>query len=194
MGVVLDAVCVFAGSNPGARSSYVAAAASLGGALAAAGTTMVYGGASVGMMGAVADAALADGGRVIGVIPQHLVDHEVAHPALSELEVVTSMHARKQRMADLADAFVVLPGGLGTLEEAFEVLTWTQLGLHAKPLGFLDVDGYFETLATFLDHAATERFVRPEHRALATFDPDPTSLLERLSSFTAPAVGKWLDR
>jgi len=192
--MALGNVCVFAGSNRGARAAYLDAAHSLGSTLAAAGTGVVFGGASVGLMGAVADAALAAGGRVVGVIPEHLVAHEIAHVGLSELQVVPSMHDRKRRMAELADAFIVLPGGLGTLEEAFEILTWTQLGLHAKPLGFLDVDGYFTDLAAFLDHAVAERFIRPEHRRLAAFDADAATLLERLEDFTAPTATKWADR
>lgn len=192
--MAFESVCVFAGSSPGARPSYSVAARALGSTLAAAGTRVVFGGASVGLMGAVADAALAAGGKVVGVIPEHLVTHEVAHPSLDELEVVATMHDRKRRMADLADAFVVLPGGLGTLEEAFEVLTWTQLALHEKPLGFLDVDGYFAQLSAFLDHAEAERFVRAEHRYLAAFDDDASRLLRRLEAFEPPVVRKWIDR
>lgn len=192
--MAFESVCVFAGSSPGARSSYAVAARALGSTLAAAGTRTVFGGASVGLMGAVADAALAAGGEVVGVIPEHLVAHEVAHPSLDMLEVVATMHDRKRRMADLADAFVVLPGGLGTLEEAFEVLTWTQLALHEKPLGFLNVDGYFAQLSDFLDHAAAERFVREEHRAMAAFDDDAPRLLRRLEAFEPPVGGKWIDR
>ncbi len=190
----LGTVCVFAGSSPGARPAYLEAARALGTTLAGAGTRVVFGGASVGLMGAVADAALAAGGEVVGVIPAHLVPHEIAHRALTELQVVGSMHERKLRMAELSDAFVVLPGGFGTIEEAFEVLTWTQLGLHAKPLGFLDVEGYFDGLAAFLDHAVSERFVRSEHRVLAAFSADVGELMALLEGFERPNVAKWVDR
>jgi len=188
------AVCVFCGSSPGARPSYGAAADALGRALARQGRTLVYGGGNVGLMGAIADAALAAGGRVIGVIPRHLVDREVAHAALSELRVVESMHERKQMMADLADTFVLLPGGLGSLEEFFEIWTWGQLGLHRKPYGLLNVERYFDPLLDFLDHAVAERFVRPLHRSLLLVDDEPERLLARLDAHEpAPAV-KWIDR
>jgi uncharacterized protein (TIGR00730 family) len=184
---------VFCGSSSGSRPEYLDAARSLGAALAGAGLRLVYGGASLGLMGAVADAALEAGGEVVGVMPEHLVAWEIAHPGLTELRVVASMHDRKLAMAESADAFAVLPGGLGTLEEAFEVLTWTQLGLHAKPLAFLDVAGYYEALAAFLDHAAAERLVRPEHRAMASFHATVPDLLGALRSTTAPEVPKWAD-
>lgn len=192
--MTLGTICVFAGSSPGARPAYLDAARALGTRLAETGTRIVFGGASVGLMGAVADAALATGGEVVGVIPDHLVPYEIAHRALTELQVVGSMHERKLRMAELADAFVVLPGGFGTIEEAFEVLTWTQLGLHGKPLGFLDVEGYFSGLATFLDHAVAERFVRSEHRALAAFSADAVELVAALEAFNPPVAAKWIDR
>lgn len=187
-------VCVFSGSSPGADLAYRAAARDLGTRLAERGTDVVYGGASVGLMGAVADAALEVGGRVIGVIPQSLVDREVAHPALTELRVVGSMHARKALMAELSDAFVALPGGVGTLEELFEVYTWNQLGLHAKPLALFNVRGYFDGLVRFLDHAVAERFVTPAHREMLLVGEDARALIDALEAWEAPAQPKWIDR
>ena len=189
-----SSVCVFCGSSPGARPAYRQVAALLGRALAAQGRTLVYGGGNVGLMGAVADAALAAGGRVIGVIPEHLVAREVGHSGVTELRIVSSMHERKQAMADLADTFVLLPGGLGSLEEFFEVWTWGQLGLHAKPYGLLNVEGYFDPLLAFLDHAVAERFVRPEHRDLLRVDEDPERLLARLDAHAPATLPKWIDR
>ena len=145
-------------------------------------------------MGALADAALEGGGRVTGVIPQSLVDREIAHPGLSDLRVVDSMHERKAVMAELADAFVALPGGVGTLEELFEVYTWNQLGLHAKPLGLFNVRGYFDGLARFLDHATEERFVTPQHRAMLLVEEDLDELLDGLAGWEAPTQPKWIDR
>jgi uncharacterized protein (TIGR00730 family) len=160
----LRRVCVFCGSAAGTRPEYAAVARELGTTLAERGIGVVYGGASIGLMGVVAEAALAAGGEAIGVIPQALVDREVAHTGLSALHVVGSMHERKALMADLADAFVALPGGIGTLEELFEVYTWRQLGLHDKPIALLDVAGYWAGLAAFLDHAEGEGFLRAGHR------------------------------
>jgi len=188
------AVCVFCGSSPGARPAYRAAAEVLGRALAGQGRTLVYGGGNVGLMGAAADAALAAGGRVIGVIPQHLVAREVGHAGVTDLRIVQSMHERKQVMADLSGSFVLLPGGLGSLEEFFEVWTWGQLGLHQKPYGILNVDGYFDPLLAFLDHAVSERFVRPEHRDLLIVDDDPERLLVRLDAHEPAQLPKWIDR
>ena len=145
-------------------------------------------------MGALADAALGHGAAVIGVLPRALEDKELAHRGLSELRIVDSMHARKAAMAELADAFVALPGGIGTLEETFEAWTWSQLGLHAKPCALLDVDGYFAFLEAFLDRAVAERFVRPEHRAMLLVERDPERLLDALAAWRAPAVAKWIDR
>jgi uncharacterized protein (TIGR00730 family) len=187
-------VCVFSGSSPGADPAYRAAAGDLGHRLAERGIELVYGGAHVGLMGALADAALEGGGQVIGVIPQSLVDREIAHPGLSDLRVVDSMHERKAVMAELADAFVALPGGVGTLEELFEVYTWNQLGLHAKPLGLLNVRGYFDGLAQFLDHATAERFVTPHHRAMLLVSEQLDGLLDGLAAWEAPAQPKWIDR
>ncbi|MBS1106568.1 MAG: hypothetical protein H6Q91_2070 [Deltaproteobacteria bacterium] len=187
-------ICVFCGSSPGARPSYRAAAERLGAAIAKRGLGLVYGGAHVGLMGAIADAALAQGGEVIGVLPRALEAREVAHRGLTELQVVDSMHERKARMAELSGAFVALPGGIGTLEETFEAWTWTQLGLHAKPCALLDVDGYYAPLQAFLDSAVAERFVRAEHRAMLLVDEDPERLLDALASWRVPVVEKWLDR
>jgi len=187
------AVCVFCGSNPGRRPGYLAVARQLGGILAGAGVHVVYGGGRIGMMGALADAALAAGGRVTGVIPRHLAEREVAHDGLDELHVVSSMHERKALMASLADAFVTLPGGFGTLEETFEVLTWSQLGLHEKPLLVLEVGSFYAPLVAFLDHAAEEGFLRREHRALLLVERDPHQVLARLAAFSPPRVEKWLE-
>lgn len=187
-------VCVFCGSSPGALPEYVDAARRLGALLAERGVGVVYGGASVGVMGALADAALAAGGEVTGVIPRALWEREVAHTGLSELQVVGSMHQRKARMTELSDAFVALPGGLGTLEELFEVWTWGQLGLHRKPLGLLDVAGFYGPLIEFLDHAVAQRFVGVVHRAMLAVEREPEALLERLQRFHPPPVEKWIDR
>ena len=187
-------VCVFSGSSPGGDLAYRAAATDLGHRLAERGLELVYGGASVGLMGAVADAAMECGGHVIGVIPQSLVDREIAHPAIGDLRVVESMHERKALMADLSDAFVALPGGVGTLEELFEIYTWNQLGLHAKPLGLFNVRGYFDGLARFLDHATAERFVTPQHRAMLLVHEGLDDLLDGLAGWDAPAQPKWIDR
>jgi uncharacterized protein (TIGR00730 family) len=142
----------------------------------------------------LADTALAAGGEVIGVIPRALIDREIGHPGLTELRVVDSMHERKAQMADLSDAFVALPGGIGTLEELIEVYTWSQLGLHSKPCGLLNVTGYYDALAAFLDHAVTEGFLRAQHRAVLTVADEPSALLDRLAGFEPPTVRKWIDR
>jgi uncharacterized protein (TIGR00730 family) len=187
-------VCVFSGSSPGADLAYRAGARDLGSRLAERGVDVVYGGASVGLMGAVADAAMEAGGHVIGVIPRSLVDREVAHPALGDLRVVETMHERKAVMGELSDAFVALPGGVGTLEELFEVYTWNQLGLHAKPLGLFNVRGYFDGLVRFLDHAVAERFVTRKHRAMLLVDEDLDALIDGLDTWEAPTQPKWIDR
>lgn len=191
----VHSVCVFSGSSPGARPEYAEAARALGNELAARSLRVVYGGGSVGLMTLVADAALAAGAEVIGVIPQQLVDWEVAHRGLSDLRVTGSMHERKALMAELSDGFVALPGGYGTLEEFAEVVTWSQLGLQSKPCGLLDVAGFYGPLLTFLDHAVAERFIRAEHRALVLTDTDPARLLDAMSNWTPPpSTGKWTDR
>ncbi|HLJ56004.1 MAG TPA: TIGR00730 family Rossman fold protein [Chthonomonadaceae bacterium] len=190
----MKSVCVFCGSSPGAQPAYLDAARAVGTLLADRGHTLVYGGGRVGLMGAVADAALAAGGRVIGVIPASLAAKEVAHGGLSELRVVGSMHERKAQMVDLSDCFLALPGGFGTLEELFEVVTWAQIGIHRKPCGLLSVGGYFDLLLDFADHALDQRFVRPEHRSLLLTDTDAAVLLDRMALFHSPIVDKWMDR
>jgi uncharacterized protein (TIGR00730 family) len=188
-------VCVYCGSSPGRDPAYRDAAVALVRILAERGLGVVYGGAHVGLMGVVADEALAAGAEVIGVIPQALVDHEIAHTGLSDLRIVGSMHERKAQMAELADAFVALPGGLGTLEELFEVATWSQLGLHVKPCGLLNVRGYYDGLAGMLDHAVSERFLRPENRAIVLVESEPSTLVDALAAWEPPArVAKWIDR
>jgi uncharacterized protein (TIGR00730 family) len=187
-------LCVFSGSSPGAHPDYLQAANELGGALAGHDIGLVYGGAGVGLMGAVADAMLEAGGEAIGVIPQALVEREIAHPGLTDLRIVGSMHERKALMADLADGFVALPGGMGTLEELFEVYTWTQLGLHSKPLGLFDVRSYYAQLVAFLDHAVAERFVTVEHREMLVVEQRAEALLEAFARWQAPVRTKWIDR
>jgi hypothetical protein len=183
----IGAVCVFCGSQPGAQPAYLQAARELGTQLARRDCSVVYGGGHVGMMGALADGALAAGGRVIGVIPEHLMRPEVAHQGLTELLVVDSMHTRKRIMASRSDAFVVLPGGYGTFEEMFEMVTWRQLQLHAKPVGLVNVEGYFDHLLAFLQNAAGQQFIRPQHRGLLTVDASVPALLERLARQAAAA-------
>jgi len=184
---------VFAGSSVGARPAYAAAARALGAELGRRGLGLVYGGGSVGLMGVLADAALEAGGEVIGVIPAGLATRELAHPRVTEMRVVGSMHERKGTMASLADAFVALPGGLGTLEETLEILTWAQLGIHTKPVGALDVEGYWGGLRRMLAHAVEEGFARPEYAALLLFDGGPGDLLGRLAAWRAPAHRRpWL--
>jgi uncharacterized protein (TIGR00730 family) len=188
-------VCVFCGSSAGARPEYATAAETLGREIARRGLTLVYGAGNVGLMGVVADACLAEGGRVVGFIPESLVAWEVAHEGLTERYVTRSMHERKMGMADRADAFVALPGGVGTFEELFEVLTWAQLGIHNKPVALLNTAGFYDPLLALLDHAVAERFLRPEHRALLLHErDDPARLLDRLAAYVPPApTGKWLD-
>jgi uncharacterized protein (TIGR00730 family) len=181
----LRSLCVFCGSSSGNRPEYAQAAAQFGELLGRSGIQLVYGGGNVGLMGALADAALAAGGRVIGVIPQMLVDRELAHRG-THLRIVTSMHERKALMAELSDAFVALPGGLGTYEELFEVLTWAQLGIHHKPVGCLNVLGYFNPLAALLNHAVAEGFLCPDQRRCLITETDDTKLLARLAEHAAP--------
>ena len=183
----IRSICVFCGASPGRDPSYREAAAATGRTLAERGMRLVYGGGRLGLMGALADAALAAGGEVVGVIPRGLVDRELAHPGLTELRVVTTLHERKAQMAELADAFIALPGGLGTLEELAEVLSWAQLDLHAKPIALLDVGGYFEPLVAFLDRAVREGFLAARHRGLLLQDDDLERLLARLDAWEAPA-------
>jgi uncharacterized protein (TIGR00730 family) len=189
----LRRVCVFCGSSVGSSPSYAEGAVALGRALAEANVALVYGGGSVGLMGVLADTMLAAGGHVIGVSPQALVDLEVGHHGLPDLRVVQSMHERKALMADLADAFIALPGGIGTLEELFEVWTWAQLGMHGKPCALLDVAGYYTPLLAFIDHMVEQRFLRPEHRALVVVAAEPLALLRRLAAYEPPPRPHWLD-
>ncbi|WP_375740397.1 TIGR00730 family Rossman fold protein [Pseudomonas boanensis] len=190
----LRSVCVFCGASPGAKPIYRETAALLGHTLAERGLTLVYGGGAVGLMGTVADAALAAGGKVIGVIPQSLMDAEIGHKGLTRLEVVDGMHARKARMAELSDAFIALPGGLGTLEELFEIWTWGQLGYHDKPLGLLEVNSFYDKLTDFLDHLVEERFVRDQHRGMLQVGGHPSTLLDRLEAWRPSCAPKWVDR
>ena len=185
---VLRRLCVFCGAQPGARPAYREAAAAFGRLLAESGIGVVYGGASIGLMAAVADAALEAGGEVIGVIPQALVDREVAHDGLSDLRIVHSMHERKALMAELSDGFVALPGGVGTLEELFEVWTWSHLGLHNKPCALLDVQGFYSGLHTFVDHMETEGFLRPGVRDMLIVEREGPQLLTALRGYRAPPV------
>jgi uncharacterized protein (TIGR00730 family) len=188
-----SSICVFCGSNGGADPVYAEAASAVGRGLAERGIRIVYGGGRVGLMGALADSARAAGGEVIGVMPQALVDREIGHTGIDDLRVVDTMHERKALMVELADAFVALPGGIGTLEELFEVYTWAQLGIHAKPLALLDVGGYFEALATFLDHSVAERFLRPETRAMLAIAHSIDEVLETFERWRPPGVHKWID-
>ncbi|MBZ8133132.1 TIGR00730 family Rossman fold protein [Afifella sp. IM 167] len=190
----MRALCVFCGSNEGARPEYAAAARALAAEISGRGITLVYGGAKVGLMGILADTALAAGGRVVGVMPQALVAKEVAHRGLTELHEVASMHERKAMMGDLSDGFIALPGGAGTLEEVFEVWTWGQLGHHRKPVGLLNVAGFYDGLVGFLDHQAEERFMRPEHRAMLMVEDGPAALIDRFAAYEAPSVQKWISR
>jgi len=187
-------VAVYCGSSNAVDERFKAAARSLGTLLAERGLGLVYGAGNVGLMGQLADAALAGGAEVIGVIPHKLAALEVAHDGLSELITVDSMHARKTVMCSLSDAFVVLPGGYGTLDEMFEAITWTQLGYHQKPVGLLDVDGYFDHLVAFLDHATASGFVRTMHREILVSEQTPEALLDRLATMDLPHFTKWIER
>jgi uncharacterized protein (TIGR00730 family) len=187
-------VCVFCGSSVGLSAAYADAARAMGALLADRGIGLVYGGGNVGLMGVIADAVLERGGHVIGVIPQALADREIAHSGITDLRVVDSMHTRKAMMADLSDAFIAMPGGVGTFEEFFEAVTWTQLGLHRKPCGLLNVNGFYAPLAAFIDQAVTEGFIKPVHRAAIVVDSDPARLLDRLATVDLPDVPKWIRR
>ncbi len=194
MSAPLRRVCVFCGSSRGNQTAYLAAAKEVGRVLAQHDIGLVYGGGNIGLMGALADAALAAGGHVIGVIPEALLAKEVGHRGLPDLRVVKTMHERKALMAELSDGFIALPGGFGTFEEFFEVLTWSQLSFHGKPCALLNVAGFFDPLLKFLDHATAEGFVRPAHRELVLAEADLNQLLERMAAFQPPAVHKWADR
>ncbi|HVR73998.1 MAG TPA: TIGR00730 family Rossman fold protein, partial [Planctomycetota bacterium] len=182
----MKSACVFCGSSAGKRPAYSEAARALGRHLAARGVRLVFGGGRVGLMGVVADAVLEAGGTVTGVIPRALATRELAHDGLTDLRVVGTMHERKALMAELSDAFIALPGGLGTLEEFCEIVTWAQLGIHQKPCGILDVEGYYAPLLVQLDHAVAESFVKPQHRALVLSESDPARLLDALAAYHPP--------
>lgn len=186
-------VAVFCGSNIGARPEYVAAAKSLGCALASRGIGLVYGGSNVGLMAVIADEMLDELGDVIGVIPKALVDREVANTTLSDLRIVSSMHERKAMMAELADAFVALPGGIGTLEEFFEMWTWAQLGMHRKPCALFNAAGYYDALLQFLDRSVEEKFVRQAHREMVIVEGSADALLDRIAAYEPPHVVKWVN-
>ena len=186
-------ICVFCASTPGLRPSYAEGASALARALVDGGHTLVYGGGNVGLMGVIADAVLSAGGEAVGVIPHTLMAREIGHTGVTRLHVVDSMHERKALMADLSDAFVALPGGVGTFEELFEAITWTQLGLHRKPCGLLNVDGFYNGLLQFLDHAWAEGFIKPETRAIISAGSDPAELLQRLLATTMPPVPQWIS-
>jgi uncharacterized protein (TIGR00730 family) len=191
---VIKRICVFCGSNSGNDPRYQEVARRLGAMLALEEIALVYGGGSVGLMGVLADAVLEGGGNAIGVIPQALWNREVGHAGLTEVHIVDTMHERKRMMADLADAFIALPGGLGTLEEIFEVWTWAQLGIHRKAVGFLDVAGFYEPLQEFLDRAVDAGFIRYEHRAAAIYETSPDRLLKLLRNYEPPVVEKWIKK
>ena len=191
---MLQRICVFCGSSFGSRPAYREAAEAVGRLLCRRGIELVYGGTNVGLMGALADACLGGGGRVIGVIPQALVDKELAHGGLTELRVVSSMHERKSLMADLSDAFLALPGGYGTWDELCEALTWTQLGIQRKACALLNVSGYYDAFLEFADRAVSEGFLRDVNRDLLLSDDDPARLLDRLARYSPPVVDKWIGR
>lgn len=191
---MIKRVCVFCGSSPGTKPVYTQTAQAVGRILCQRGIELVYGGGNVGLMGAMADACLSDGGRVIGVIPQAMVDREVAHTGLTKLHIVTSMHERKALMADLSDAFVALPGGFGTWDEFCEVLTWSQLGIQRKACALLNINGYYDSFLQMTDLAVSEGFVRASNRELLIADTDPARLIDRLSSYSIPVAEKWIGR
>ena len=190
----MKSICVFCGSSYGALEAYADIARDTGRAIAEQGYTLVYGGAKVGLMGTVADAALEAGGKVIGVLPRSLQDKEIGHEGLSELHLVDSMHERKAMMADLSDAFIALPGGVGTLEEIFEVWTWGQLGYHKKPCGFLNAEGYYDHLIAFLDHQTEQGFTKQVMRDMAQIASSPLDMIRQFENYTPPSAPKWINR
>lgn len=190
----MKSVCVFCGSNPGNDPAYAEGARAMGREIARRGMVLVYGGGAVGLMGVVANAALEAGGEVHGVIPQALRDKEVGHHGLTRLEVVDTMHTRKARMAELSEGFIAMPGGIGTFEELFEIWTWGQLGIHTKPLGMLDVAGFYEPLASFLDATVSAGFLKQSHRAIAMTETDPAALLDRMEAYVPQATYKWVEK
>lgn len=190
----MKSICVYCGSSPGNSTRYRAAAQAMAAELVRHGISLVYGGGSVGLMGVIADEVMHLGGIVTGVIPDALMQREVGHTKLTELHVVRDMHERKALMAELSDGFIAMPGGIGTLEELFETTTWSQLGLHDKPVGLLNVDGFYDGLLEFLQHMVRQGFLRPEHAALMLHDPQPTGLLEKMREPAAQGKTKWLDQ
>ncbi len=190
----MRSICVFCGSNVGNSPIYAEAARASARAIAARGLRIVYGGGNVGLMGVFAEAALAAGAEVTGIIPHALHEREVGHRGLADLRVVNSMHERKALMAELADAFIALPGGLGTFEEVFEMLTWVQLGIHRKPCGILNVAGFYDSMIAFLDHAVAAGFLKPEHRGILVIEREPVALLERLATHQLPIFKAWIKR
>ncbi len=190
----MKTICVYCGSNPGKNPKHMESARTLGKAMLDNNINLVYGGASIGVMGEIANTVLAGGGEVIGIIPQGIADKEVAHQGLTELLVVSSMHERKAKMAELSDGFITLPGGLGTLEELFEVLTWSQLGFHSKPSGMLNVNGYYDHLDKFLENAVEQEFISQIHKDMLLVDTKPEELLARMASYKPAVVNKWIDK
>ena len=190
----MQSVCVFCGSSPGIDPAYAQAARSLGRTLAEANVRLVFGGGHVGLMGVISNAALEAGGEAIGIIPKSLVERELAHPGLTDLRIVGSMHERKAMMSDLSEGFITLPGGTGTLEEFFEVLTWAQLGEHEKPCGLLNIAGYYDPLLAVFDQMVDEGFLSASNRALVLVESEPDKLLRRLDLYRPPEIPKWIDR
>ncbi len=187
-------LCVYCGSSPGRNPDYKLAATQMAHAMVKRDIDLVYGGASVGIMGQIADAVLEEGGGVIGIIPKALFAKEIAHTGITELREVGSMHERKSLMADLSDGFIALPGGLGTIEEIFEIITWSQLGMHQKPCGLLNVCHYYDKVIDFLDHAVSEQFIKATHRSTILVDECPDGLLEKFVAYNAPETTKWIDK
>lgn len=190
----MKSVCVFCGSNPGNDPVYAEGARAMGVEIARRGMVLVYGGGAVGLMGIVADAALAAGGEVHGIIPRALREKEVGHHHLTRLEIVETMHIRKARMAELSEGFIAMPGGIGTFEELFEIWTWAQLGIHDKPLAFLNVAGFYDPLATFLDNTVEAGFLKQTHRAMTITDTQPATLLDRMEQYVPAATYKWVEK
>ncbi|SEF68783.1 TIGR00730 family Rossman fold protein [Bosea lathyri] len=190
----MKSICVFCGSNPGNEPVYAAGARAMGTEIARRGLVLVYGGGAVGLMGIVANAALEAGGEVHGIIPRALREKEIGHFGLTRLEVVDTMHTRKARMAELSDGFIAMPGGIGTFEELFEIWTWGQLGIHSKPLGLLNIAGFYDPLASFLDGTVEAGFLKQTHRAIAMTDTEPATLLDRMEQYVPAATIKWVEK